>query len=209
MIRSLFVVIITVCAFATTSARADDVDTANAAARLGVAANCKDKASPWRTWCPAATWAKGKAGTLRPGIMVGVTVALPADADVKQALSDRVSFVVLAVRKDGAKLLVTLRDITPENAAETEMVAKAVMGVSAVLKGKAKDVVLVPDLRGFADSLVPAADRLATKTKSGWTWENDANRAELRQVGNAWVVIETPKAGGAGRFLTVLTSKVR
>lgn len=207
MIRCLF--IITFFAFATSSARADDAVTASATARLGVAANCKDKASPWRTWCGAATWAKGKPGTLKPGIMVGVTVALPADADVKQALSDRVSFVVLAARKDGAKLLVTLRDITPENAAETEMVAKAVMGVSAVLKGKAKAVVLEPDLRRFADSLLPAADRVTVRTKSGWTWENEANRAELRQVGNAWVVIETPKAGGAGRFVTVLTGKVR
>ncbi len=141
--------------------------------------------------------------------MAGVTVAINANADVKQALSDRVSFVVLAVRRDGKKLLVTLRDIKPESDSETQMVAKAVMSVAAVLKGAAKEVVLEPDLREFADSMVPAANREATRTRTGWTWENDDNRAELRQIGNVWVVVETPKAGGAGRFVTVLTSRVK
>jgi hypothetical protein len=138
-----------------------------------------------------------------------VTVAITANADVKQALSDRVSFVVLAVRKDGKKLMVTLRDFKPESDSETQMVAKAVLGIAAVLKGAAKEVVLDGDLRGFANSLIPAANRETTKTRSGWTWENDNNRAELRQIGNVWVVVETPKDGGTGRFVTVLTSKVK
>lgn len=207
MLKQIACVVAVVLAIGVTSVRADDTDTV--LVRLSQAANCKDKSSVWRAWCPAAGWAKGKAGSLKPGAMAGITVAIPADADVKQALSDKVSFVVLAVRKDGKKLLVTLRDVTPDNASESEMIAKALMGVAAVLKGKAKEVVLEKDLRGFADGLVAEANRETTKAKAGWTWETDDNRVELRQVGSAWVVIETPKAGGTGRFVTVLTSKVK
>lgn len=50
--------------------------------KLADAARCKDKASVWRAWCPATSWAKGKPGAPKPGVMVGVTVALAADTDV-------------------------------------------------------------------------------------------------------------------------------
>lgn len=148
-----FCLAIAAVAVAVSVAPAHADDTGDVVTRLGEAASCKDKDSPWRTWCPATSWAKGKTGALKPGIYAGVTVALPAGADVKQALSDRVTLVVLAVRREGKKLLVALRDIKPENDQESAMVAKAIMGVSAVLEGKAKEVTLEPDLRGFADSL--------------------------------------------------------
>jgi hypothetical protein len=201
----VFVVIAVVLGLGTSPAAADDTDVT--LARLADAAKCKNKASPWRAWCPATTWAKGKAGALKPGVMAGITVAIAADADVQQALTERVTFVVLAVRRDGKKLVAALRDVKPENDSESEMVAKAVMGVAAVLKGKAKEVVLDKDLRDFADSLVAQASRDVAKTRTGWIWDTDDNHVELRQVGTAWVVIETPKTGGAGRFVTVLTPR--
>ena len=141
------VVLALTLALGAATARADDTDAV--LTRLGEAASCKDKSSPWRAWCPATGWAKGKAGALKPGVMAGITVALPADADVKQALTDNVTFVVLAVKKDGKKLHITLRDIKPENQSESEMVAKALMGVA------------------FAASLDTNHD--AVKGKAGWT----------------------------------------
>lgn len=184
-------------------------DTAAMLAKLDAGAQCADKRSVWRAWCPAVQWAKGKPGTLKPGVMVGITVAIQADADVAQALSDKVTFVILAIRKDGKAMRATLRDVTPDNDDEAAMLAEAVFATAGVLKGKAKVVTLASGLRAFADSLVAKAERQLTRTRTGWTWETDHNRAELRQIGAVRVVIETPKDGSAGRFITILTDKVK
>jgi hypothetical protein len=68
MIRSR---IIAIAALVTLSSTARADDTSDVVGRLGQAANCKDKASPLRAWCPAASWAKGKTGALKPGVMAG------------------------------------------------------------------------------------------------------------------------------------------
>lgn len=183
--------------------------TADVLGRLADAASCSDKASPLRVWCPAASWAKGKPAALKPGLMVGVTVAIAADSDVRQALSDKVTFVLLVVDKDGPQLSATLRDVNPESDDEARSVAEAIAGVATVLKGKARTVKLPKDLRAFADSLRGRSTRAVLRGKTGWTWTTEHNQAELRRVGTVWVVIETPRDGGAGRFVTVLTDKVK
>lgn len=188
-------------------ARADDTD--DLLAKLAVAADCGNRASVHRAWCPAVGWAKGKPGPLKRGFMAGVTVAITADADVGQALTNQVRFVILAVGKDGPQFSAALRDVQPETDEESVMVAKAVFGVAAVLKAKAKRVTLPPGLRAFADSLTRELTRALRRGQAGWTWTTDANTAELRRVGGFWVVIEAPKDGGAGRFVTVLTDKVK
>jgi len=197
-------------------ARADTGDTADVLAHLEGAARCRDKGSPLRAWCPATGWERGKAAPLRRGFLVGITVAVAPDGDgavddgvVGRALIDRVTFVVLQIDRDGPQWAANLRDVQPSGDDEERMLADALFQVAAVLKGKAARVTLAPELRAFAAGLRGTSTRALTRGKHGWTWRTEHNDAELRKVGSVWVVIEAPRDGSAGRFVTVLTDRVR
>src|SRR5690242_17050238 len=101
---------------------------------LRTAASCQDKASPWRPWCIATEWATGSAGALPAGkVLVGMTIELEQGKSVRDALSNKVTFVALAIGKDGK---VKLTDVKPTNADEEKSVAEAIFAASAVFKGR-------------------------------------------------------------------------
>jgi hypothetical protein len=176
---------------------AKDDPTTSALALLKQAARCDDKTSPWRPWCIATEWSNGS-NQMPAKTLVGITIELEDGKDVKQALRDRVSFSALAVGADGK---VKLTFITPTAKGEDVMLADALMQVSAVFKGKAKTARLPNSLAGHLGGM--KGTYKPEKTKIGWTWQG-ASAAEIRKVGNFWVVIERP-AKGNGIFATVLT----
>jgi len=163
---------------------------------LSKAASCADKASPWRPWCIATEWKRGKA-VLPKRTLVGITVELVDGADVKDALSNKVTLVALAIEGTRAKLV----DIKPTEKGEDVLVAKAVAAVAMVFKGKAKTAVLPPDLAGYIKSRKASYKMTKGKMEVSWT---GVNRSMLRKVGSFWVVLEWPTKGN-GVWVTVLT----
>lgn len=188
-------------------ARADATD--DAVAALAKAADCGNKKSAHRAWCAAADWAKGKPAALKPGLMVGLSIAVEADTDLAVALTDDLTVVMLQVDKDGPQLAATLKDveagpdITSRNLDTTEA------AITDLLGGKGRKVTLPKDVKTVATGLKGRSTRAVTKGKAGWTWTTGHSAAELRQVGKVWVVIEAPDGGAAGRVITVLTDKVK
>jgi hypothetical protein len=181
------------------TARADKVDPIAAGlTKLGTAAKCTDKASPWRPWCIATDFAKGTAAALPKKALVGMTVELEDGKDFADALSQKVTFVALAIDKDGK---VKLTDVKPESPEETKSVGEAVFNAAAVFKGKATTAKLPAELSGYVKTLKGA---YATKKEGGsWMWKGKST-SQLRKVGNFWVIIERPDAGN-GIWATILT----
>ena len=188
------------------SARADATD--DVAAKLRTAADCTNKASAKRAWCPAGDWAKGKPHTMKPGLWIGFSVSIENDTDISVALDDDVSLVVLRVDKDGPQLSATLRDVEGAPGVDTKQVDAVAAQVRATLAGKGK-VTLTKAMRAFTDSLKGRGTRAMTRGKTGWTWTTDHSAAELREVGKTFIVIETPDGGSTGRTITILTNKVK
>ncbi len=172
---------------------------AMALGELQTAAKCEDKASVWRPWCIAAAYETGTAAALPKGkVLVGMTIELEQRKSVTDALSNKVSFVALAIGKDGK---VKLTDVKPTSAAEQQSVGEAVAAATMVFKGKAKTAKLPADLAAYFKTLKGAYP--AKKTGKAWTWAG-ASASQLRKVGQFWVVIEVPKAKN-GVFATILT----
>jgi hypothetical protein len=167
--------------------------------RLRDAAKCTMKASPWRSWCPATDFAKGTAPALPGKTLVGMTVELEDGKDIAQeALVNRVTFVVLAIDKDGK---VKLTDVKPENDKEKVVVGEAIMAVNQVFKAREKTAKLPKEIAAHVKSLKGA---YATKKENGsWTWTG-TSVSQLRKVGDVWIAIERPAAGN-GIWATVLT----
>lgn len=178
------------------NAIAKDDPTTTTLAQLAKAANCTATASPWRPWCIATEWSTGKA-ELPKGTLVGLTVELADKADFKTALSDKVTMVALAITGDKAKLV----DIKPTEKGEDVMIAKAVMAVAVVFKGKAPKATLPKDLAGYIKGRKGEYKMTKGATEISWA---GASAAQLRKVGAYWVVIEKP-AKGNGIFATILT----
>lgn len=166
--------------------------------RLGEAANCTDKASPQRPWCIAAGFGKGAAGTLPKKALVGMTVELEDGKDVVDALTNSVTFVALAIDKDGK---VKLTDIKPSGPEDARSVGEAVAAAAMVFKDKAKTAKLPKELSDFVKTLKGA---YATKKASNaWTWTGKS-ASRLRKVGKFYVIIEQPESGN-GLWATILT----
>lgn len=166
---------------------------------LATAAKCADKASPYRPWCIATdALKKGTAPALPKKALVGMTVELEDGKDVADALTNKVTFVALAIDADGK---VKLTDVKPESADEQKAVAEAVFNTAAVFKGKAKTAKLPAELSGFVKTLKGAY--ATTKSGNAWTWKGKAT-SQLRKVGAFWVILERPDAGN-GLWATILT----
>lgn len=205
--KRALVLVIALCAVG--GARADESSdrTGRLLGKLHAGANCDDKASPLRPWCFAADgWAKAKAAPLpKATVLVGVTVTLVEGDVVETELREKVTLSALAFKVDGAHTYVKLASITPSNDDENLQIMKAVGGVSMVLKGKAKKVALPKGLADYVASLPAAASHELAKTDAGWSWMGDQVAAELRKVGDVWVVIEP---SDKGMYVTVLTDKL-
>jgi hypothetical protein len=184
-------------------------------AALHAGADCANKASPMRPWCVAADgWATAKMAPLpKARVLVGITVTLVDGGVVATELRDKVTLSALALRDDAAaakakKTFVKLTSVTPTAGKDDEALAimKAVGGVSMVLKGKAKQVGLPPELAEYVATLPAGASYEVAKAASGqgWSW-NGASAGEIRKVGASWVVIETMVNGV---YVTVLTDKL-
>lgn len=180
------------------SARADEASSLEA---LKTAAKCSDKASPWRPWCIAAGFAGGTAAALPKKNLVGMTVELEDGKDFMDALRDHVTFVALAITRDGKVTKVKLTDIKPENDDERTAVAEGVAAAAIVFKGKDKVAKLPKALAEFAKSRTGSYE--LTNDKKGWKWTG-ANPSQLRKVGKFWVLIETASSG-KGIWATILT----
>ena len=167
---------------------------------LATAAQCDNKASPWRPWCIAATgWTDGTAADLPAGkVLVGMTIEVENGKDLKQALSDAVSLTAFAIGKDGTVKVTTVK---PTSDAESKSVGEAVFNLAAVFKDKAKVAKLPKDLASYVAGLKGAYP--ATKGATEWSWKG-ASAGRARKVGPWWVVIESPDAQN-GFFVTILT----
>ncbi len=127
-----------------------------------------------------------------------MTVALEAGKDTMAALSNKVTFVALAIDKDGK---VKLTDVRPTSDGERAAVGEAVGAAATVFKAKAKLAKLPKDLSTYAKTLTGAYP--TTKSGEAWTWQGKTV-SMLRKVGAFWVVIEIP-ADHNGIFATILT----
>lgn len=197
--KSLVVVSLVVSSVASADPKPTvDVTTAQLAA-LATAAKCEDAASPFRPWCIATKFETGTAAALPKGkVLVGMTIELETGKPAGDALTQKVSFVALAIGKDGK---VKLTDVKPESPDEEKAVAEAVFNTSAVFKGKAKTSKLPKELATYFATLKGAYN--VKKSGKDWTWSG-ASASRMRKVGDAWVVIEVPTAGN-GVFVTILT----
>ena len=167
--------------------------------RLGKAAKCADKTSPWRPWCIAVDFRKGTAAELPKGkTLLGLTIAIGYDKDDGAALSDRVSLSVLAV---GATGKVKETAITPSTAEEEKPIAEAVFNVAAVFKDRAKTAKVPNDLAGYIKTITPAYE--TTKSGDEWTWKGKTY-SEARKVGAYWVVVEHADPDD-GLFISIFT----
>ena len=189
-----------VCIMTLSVARAEKPDPiAQSLGQLATGAKCSDKASPYRPWCIATEALKtGTAPALPKKALVGMTVELEDGKDVADALTNKVTFVALAIDADGK---VKLTDVKPESAAEQKSVGEAVFAAAAVFKGKAKTAKLPAELSGYVKTLKGAY--ATKKVGNAWTWKGKAE-SQLRKVGAFWVILERPDAGN-GLWATILT----
>jgi len=164
---------------------------------LGTAAKCSDKASVFRPWCIATGFDKGTADLPKGKVLVGLTVALEKGKE-EAALTDKVTFVALAVDADGK---VKLTDVKPTSADEQKTVGEAVANLALLFKDKAKTAKLPKDLADYVKTL--KGSYATTKTDKEVTWTGAAP-SRMRKVGAYWVIVETPK-DGKGIFATILT----
>jgi hypothetical protein len=183
---------------------------AAALAALATAAKCEDPASPERVWCIAADgWAAAASATLPAGAatLAGLTVELVDGKSVDQALSDAVSVSALALKQDGATQRAKLTNVVPSNEDEKMMMFEAVASLAILYKGKADVAELPKDLAEYFASLADGAEYEVTAAGIGWTWSGTST-AELRKVGDYWVVIEVPEAKN-GRWVSIFTDKIK
>ena len=180
-------------------ARAEKVDPLTAAlTKLGDAAKCSDAASLFRPWCIAVDFPKGTVPALPRKALVGMTVELEDGKDFHDALINRVTFVAIAVDKDGK---VKLTDVKPTSADETKAMMEAVGAAALVFKGKAETAKLPKELSDYVKTLKGA---YKTKKENGSiTWKG-ANSSQLRKVGKFYVVIEKADKGN-GIWASILT----
>jgi hypothetical protein len=190
------IAIVVVATISLGTAIAKDDPATPALALLGKAANCTDKASPWRPWCIALDWGTGKVEQPK-GTLIGLTVELEDNTDFKAALSSKVTMVALAITGDKAKLV----DIKPTEKGEDVTIGKAVAAVAMVFKGKDKTAILPKDLAGYIATRT--GDYKMTKGVTELSWQGKST-ARLRKVGAFWVMIERPAAGN-GIWVTILT----
>lgn len=182
--------------------------TNDAVAKLKTGADCANKASTHKAWCPATEWAKGKPHTLKPGLWIGYSVSIEADTDVGVALTDDVSVVVMRIDKDGPQLSAQLMEVEGAPGVDTKQVDTISAQVAAALGGKGK-VTLTKPMRAFTDGLKGRGTRAMTRTKDEWTWTTGSSTAQLREVGKAFIIVEIPDGGNAGRTITILTNRVK
>lgn len=166
--------------------------------RLAAGAKCTDKASPWRPWCIAADWSKGAAGSLPTKSLVGMTIEIEEGKDIAEALSQKVTFVALAIDEGGK---VKLTDVKPGNEAEVTTVGEAVFAATSVFKDKAKVAKLPAELASYVRAL--KGTYATKKVGNAWAWTGKST-SQLRKVGKFYVVIERAEAE-TGIWATILT----
>jgi hypothetical protein len=153
-------------------------------------------------FCIAADgWAAGTPGELpaEKTTLVGSTVSLPEADPVDKALEQTVRFAALGIRPFQARHLLRVVAFDP---AETDVPG----ALAAVKKAfKAKGAAEVPPTFKAVLGEISAEGYVAKQVENGWTWKSGATRAELRKVGDHWVVIEIPLGGDRGIFLSVFT----
>jgi hypothetical protein len=182
--------------------------TSDALAKLRAGADCGNKKTAHKAWC-LIDWAKSKPGAVKPGLMIGLSIAIEADTDVASALTDDVTVVVLQIDKDGPQLSANLKDVEGAPGVNAKAVDATAAAILDRLVSKTHKVKLGKEVKAFADSLKGRGTRALTKGAAAWTWTTGHSAAELRLAGKYWVVVETPAEGSAGRVITLLTTDVK
>lgn len=205
---SLMLLALAAVGFGRSSLAAADA-TGDAIAKLAKGADCGNRTSAHKDWCPIVDWAKGKPAALKPSLMVGLSVAIESDTDVDTALTDDATVIALRVDKDGPQLSATLRDVEGAPGVTTRQVDPLEKDIRARLVGKIRKIKLGKEVRAFTDSLKGDGTRALTKGKDTWTWTTGHSSAEMRQVGKYWVIVETPDDSSTGRVISLLTTDVK
>jgi hypothetical protein len=170
--------------------------------QVGDALGCPYSDHESAEFCIASEgWAAGTPGDLPAQMttLLGSTVSLPEADPVDKALEQTVRLAALGIRPFQARHLLR---VVSFDGSEADVPAT----LTAVKKAfKAKRPVELP--LTFHDVLgeVSREGYVVAKGERGWTWKSGATRAELRQVGSSWVVIEIPLEGDRGMFLSVFT----
>jgi hypothetical protein len=178
-------------------------------AELHAAASCPSTDGAYRVWCiPADGWAKGTPAAISDGTrgLLGLTIALSKKGAAKDEMVSDVSLSVLAIKADKGKVLAKITSIKPTSDDETKMVAEAVAELAVLYKGKSDKAQVSKDLADYVGQLAAAASYPVTKGKTGWTFSGESDAAELRQVGDYWIAVETPPADD-GIFVSIFTDK--
>jgi hypothetical protein len=179
-------------------------------ARLGEAAACGGGSGKKRVWCVASDgWGRGTAAALPAGALLGVSVALRADVPVADLLAGEASLSALAIRSEGGAAFGLVTDIPAKNAAGQRLVASAMAEVAKAVRGEAARARVGRDIAGYARTLPPSAPYPLARSESEWRMSGKVSEARLRKVGDAWVVVEIPKAtdGPEGIFVSIYTDR--
>jgi hypothetical protein len=126
-------------------------------ARVSKAIDCKPSTKdPLRAWCGATlTTSAGFKTPKDQTVLLGISVPLPANKDVRETLlaATRVS----ALSFSGGK--VKLTDVTPDTESEAKQLLEVAGQVSVALKGLSPKITISPDLEGFLPVLVTRASK--------------------------------------------------
>jgi hypothetical protein len=161
---------------------------------LGAAARCEARGTR-RAWCTAAAYPTGTATTLPPQALLGLSIDLRFGADAGRALR-HVTLVALAVDGHG---LVRLAPLPSMDADEEVEARRAITNLTAVLEHRVDVAEVHPDLGGSVRELAgTAAPRLVG---GAWRWQG-LMPTTMRQVGDAWVVLEHARDGVVVSVLT-------
>jgi hypothetical protein len=172
---------------------------------VAAAADCDNKASPFRPWCIVKDWPKGKADAPTKTLL-GLAVEVPTyrmgTGPYKEVLETKGKIELVAFAVDGSKI--TLHRLKPAKGEEA-MFADAVAKVSAVFNAKSKSAAVKKELAARIAKL--GALTTATKKATELSWSGE-RFGELRKVGTLWVAVEGDvdfPAGGDPVRIVILT----
>jgi hypothetical protein len=202
--------LVALAALAACGARAPEPETPGRTAQtLGVLPEVERAACDAHpVWCRAARgFPGGGPGELALGghVVVGLTIGLKRGEPAGDAFED-VSVSVLAWRRTGGGIYGRIVELVPATDEEKLELSEARLRILAVLGGDAPTAPLPPKLAADLPTFILNARYAMTAEEQGWILHGKAV-AELRRVGDSWVVIEVPPEGPPGVFLSVFTDR--
>lgn len=157
--------------------------------------------------CPALTgWDTGTAAPLPATpttALAGLTTWIPTTGSVAAADLAQRRFSVFGLRTDATGQRGRVVTVRPDN--PTEMIAVAQAQATVTMRFRMNDPAPIPlsaGLLAFANSQAAGAEYPIARTASGWQLTG-GSFADIRRVGNRWVVVEVPRNAPAGLYFNV------